>query len=141
MFRAVLICIGIYLSVQGTVPEDFQWYGSSTTDLAHAEKFAGRLLRVKACFVKKIATDKTGKQIRGRRLPPVINFLVEAAGGEISCKINRRAPGMRLLRNMKRGTPIVMEGKLEGKRNTFIVEKMVQGWGQKQLDGIWQTNG
>ncbi len=137
MFRTVLLCMGVCLSVSGTDLEDFQRYGSSHTDLTHAEKSAGRLLRVKARFVKEIVTYRTGKQIRGRRSSPAIKFIVAAAGGEISCKINRHAPGAALLRNMKQGTPIVMEGKLEKKRNTFIVDKMVQGWGQKQLEGIW----
>jgi hypothetical protein len=107
-----------------------RWFGSSEEDFAHAAKLAGVPLRVKARFVRCLDPATSGKADRAR-----LRFLVEAAGGELRCEMNGRGDEADLVRDMKRCTPVVMEGSLNAKGKVFTVKRIVQGWGTSQLEG------
>ena len=113
-----------------------RWFGASAADFAAAGRFAGSPLRVKARFVKILAGGE-GVAVQQQGIAPggTLTFLVAAAGGEIRCEVSDQAKCGAIVREMKRATPLVIHGALDARRNAFLVDTIVQGWGRDQMEG------
>jgi hypothetical protein len=118
---------------RGTAAE--RWFGVSAADFAGACRFAGSPLRVKARFVRKL-TDGAGVAAHRQGMPSggTLTFLVAAAGGEIVCEMSAQANCGAIVREMKRATPVMIHGALDARRNVFLVDTIVQGWGRDQME-------
>jgi hypothetical protein len=110
-----------------------RWYGVTAADLAAAAEAEGPL-KIKARFVKKL-TDGGASRRRGKNPKSGLGFLVVAEGGEIRCEMGANAKGARNVRGMRRATPVVIHGTLDARRNVFLVDSIVQGWGRDQMKG------
>jgi len=117
----------------GTAVE--RWFGGSAADLAGAGRFAGSPLRVKARFVREL-NDGEGAAAQRQGMPSggTLTFLVAAAGGEIVCEMSAQANCGAIVREMKRATPVMIHGTLDARRNVFLVDTIVQGWGRDQME-------
>lgn len=122
---AVLVCLVSCAVAYSVLAADIPWYGSSESDLARPEAFAGKLLRIRARFVRVCEGPAPGKSA-GRK----IIFLVEAAGGEVMCRLKNRGEEAEMVRGMRPGTPLVIYGRLDSGRNVFDVKRIAQGWGR-----------
>jgi hypothetical protein len=113
-----------------------RWFGASAADFAAAGRFAGSPLKVKARFVK-ILADGEGVAAQGEGMSSggTLSFLVAAAGGEIVCDMSARVKCGAVIHEMKRATPLVIHGTLDARRNAFLVDTIVQGWGRDQMEG------
>jgi hypothetical protein len=108
-----------------------RWFGGTAAELA-SESVAGGPLKIRARFVRKL-TDKGALRRRGKSSGGGLSFLVVAEGGEVRCEMGDKARGADALRGMKRATPVVIRGTLDARRNVFMVDSIVQGWGRDQL--------
>jgi hypothetical protein len=93
--------------------------------------------KVKACFVRMVKPSERIYPHRIANAKKAFVFLVDTAQEILLCATSKKAGGASLLRNMQRGTPIVMKGTLQEPPRIFIVDKLMQGWGKEQLEGNW----
>jgi len=111
-----------------------RWFGVSATDMAAAHRFAGRPLRVKARFVREPTDGEGVAAQQGMTSGRARSFLVVAEGGEIWCEMSAQATCGAVANEMKRGTPVVIHGTLDARRNVFLADTIVQGWGRDQME-------
>lgn len=131
----VIVCCLMALSY--AVPEEpkEQWFGTSEGDFAKIQEFAGCALRVKARFVSD-SESLSGLQAQpGKSSRHPLSFCVAAGGGDLTCRMESNAKSAKLLKDLKRGTPIVMHGTIDIRRNCFMVKKIEQGWGNNLMTG------
>lgn len=106
--------------------EQERWFSSSADDYAMAPALAGTPLRAKSRFVRVVS---------GGVNPSPGRFIAACAGGEMTCEM-RAAPGVAArVKDMKKGTPIVLHGTLDAHRNIFLVNGLEQGWGRDRVRG------
>lgn len=111
-------------------------FGLTAADLTAPGKVAGEPLKIKARFVRELTGGwDTAEQRRGKASGATPSFLVAAEGGEIRCEIGAQAKGADAVRGMKIATPLVVHGTFDPRRNVFIVDAVVQGWGRGQMEG------
>ncbi len=113
-----------------------RWFGVTATDLATPGKVEGGPLRIKARFVRELTDGGDAAEQRlGKTSSSKLHFLVVAEGGEIRCEMGAQAKGADVIHGMKVATPLVLHGTLDSRRNVFLVDAIVQGWGREQMEG------
>jgi len=131
----IMVCSRMALSY--AVPEEpkERWFGTSKEDFAKIQEFAGCTLRVKARLVSEAESLSARQAQPGKSSPPPLAFRVATGGGELTCRMESNAKSAKLLKDLKRGTPIVVHGTIDIRRNCFMVKKIEQGWGKNQTAG------
>jgi hypothetical protein len=108
-------------------PGSPRWFGLSTDDLKHPERFYNVPLRVKAKFVRGMDDAPSGRPAGKGKAQSF--FLVDTPAGPVRCEAASRGRGVKRLRHMKRGTPVILFGTLRPKANVLFVDRIIQGWG------------
>ena len=137
IFIIAALCVILCASLHSESKGNSGVRGATQTLHSEASRPPRNSGKVKACFVRMVKPSERTYPHRVANAKKAFVFIVDTAQEILLCATSKKAGGASLLRNMQRGTPIVMKGTLQEPPRIFIVDKLMQGWGKEQLEGNW----